>query len=104
MLKSITINYTAKDFFGHDKLNSDTLDKYGLTPNVIERVCRAVSSGRAHAAHFIHDDGQCDTVYRDYGDEDGWVTHRHDIDEWNRDAPVKVQMREFKRRMKAELV
>ena len=102
MLKTITINYTTRDFFGHEKLNSDKLE-YNLTPQVVDKVCRAVASGKAHAAHFIHDDGQVDGIWRDWDDEDGQVTYRHDYTEWNRDAPKKTTVREFKRKMKAEL-
>lgn len=102
MIKAITINYTTKDFFGHSKLNSDTLG-YNLIPQVIDKVCRAVASGKAHAAYFIYDDGQVDGIWKDWDDEDGQVTHRHDYTEWNRDEPTKTTMREFKRKMKAEL-
>ena len=102
MIKTITINYTVKDFFGHDKLHSDKLD-YDITPQAIDKVCRAVTSGKAHAAHFIYNDGQVDGIWKDYDDGDGQVTYRHDYDEWNRDAPTKTSIREFKRKIKAEL-
>ena len=103
MIRTITINYTTRDFFGHEKLNSDRLD-YNITPQVVDKVCKAVASGKAHAAHFIHDNGQVDGVYRDYDDvEPGQVTWRHDYDKWNYDAPTKTTIREFKRKMKAEL-
>ena len=104
MIKTISINYTTRDFFGNEKLNSDKLS-YNLTPKVVDKVCRAVSDGKAHAAHFIHDDGQVDGIWRDWDDvEPGQVTWRHDYTEWNRDEPTKVTVREFKRKMKAELV
>lgn len=103
MIKTITINYTTKDFFGHDKLHSDALE-YSLTPQVVDKVCKAVASGKAHAAHFIHDDGQVDGIWRDWDEkEPGQVTWRHERTEWNSDEPIKVMIRDFKRKMKAEL-
>lgn len=104
MIKTITINYTTRDFFGNEKLNRDKLG-YNLTPQVVDKVCKAVASGKAHAAHFIHDDGQVDGIWREFDDvEPGQVTWRHEYSEWRTDAPTKTTIREFKRKMKAELV
>lgn len=103
MIKAITVNHTVKDFFGNDKLLSDT-ENHNLTPQLVDKVCRAVASGKAHAAHFIHDDGQVDTVWRNWDDvEPGQVSHRHERTEWIREEDGKTTIREFKRRMKALL-
>lgn len=104
MIESITVNRTHKDFFGHDRLDSDTLD-YGITA---ERVCKAVTAvarGSAYSAHFKHSDGTSDSVWTEHGDVEAKVlTWRHFEGLHSRDADVKVTPKEFKAKMRAALL
>lgn len=78
MIRSITVNYDARDFFGRQVMRSETCEGSEWCPigaATVDKVFRAVRKGDFYA-HFNYADGTCDTVYRDLGG-DGLLTVIH---------------------------
>ena len=101
MLKSITVNYEARDFFGSLELRSDTC--HYPSADDVNRALRAVTRGGVYA-HFEYGGGQRDCAYRDGVDEEqGTWTLIHWVRENSKDAPVRIDPREARKRIRAAI-
>ena len=98
MLKSIRVNYEARDFFGQREMRSDGKDD--PTEKDVEKAFKNVRRGDFYA-HFNYADGTSDCVYADYSDlQDGTWTLIHS-ESWNsRDDPVRLSPREVRKRVR----
>lgn len=102
MFTSITVNYSARDFFGQWEGRSD--DYCGPVDRaLVRKVLNAVAKG-GYYAHFMREDTSDECVYLEGEQEDGCVlTWVHFDSVFSEDEPRRIKMADFRRMLFAEL-
>ena len=100
MFKSITVNYSTRDFFGQHEFRSDTY--HGpIDRDIVRKVLSAVQRNSWYYAHFNREDGSDECITQGYEAGTFRLTH---FDSWNsKDDEVTVKVADFRKMVLAEL-